>query len=290
MNTDLFNGIPQFVAVATEGSFSGAARTLGVTPAAVSKAIARLEEDLGVRLFNRTTRTVSITAEGQAFLQQCREAVEHVRTGRALMEAASDEVRGELRVSASPVMRRFLAPRVARFCARYPDLVVGLRYTDRFARLIDEQVDVAVRIGALEDSTLRTRRLFETRWVTVAAPAYLQRHGRPQTPDDLADHACLRFEGPDGTLVDWVFRRGARQPDPRLVSDDGESLIELAAAGAGITHAFRFMVEARLAAGELVEVLPDDAAAGPPVWLVWLPDQDENPRVRALVDFMVESS
>lgn len=290
METELFQGVVPFVAVAEEGTFRGAARRLGVTPAAVSQAIARLEDQLGVRLFNRTTRRVAITHEGDAFLLRCRAAIEELRAGRALVEAASDRVRGPLTVSASVILRGYLAPRLSRFAGLYPEVDLHLRFSDRQARLVDEGVDVAFRIGELDDSALRARRLFGTTWVTVAAPAYLERFGRPARVDDLETHRCLVYSRPNGMLSPWTCASGPFSPRAHATVDDGEALVQLAAAGMGLAHVFRFLVEDRLHDGRLVQVMHDESVEGPPVWMLSVDGAASNARLRAFTDFFGVSS
>jgi len=290
---ELFEGVVPFVFVAEERSFKAAAARLGVTSAAVSKAIKRLEERLGVRLLHRTTRHVSLSAEGELFLASCRQALDAVRAGQHKVAMALEVARGDLTVSMSPVLTRFLTRHLPRFLARYPHLALHLRFTDRYSQLIDENIDVAIRIGDLEDSTLVVRRLMQPRWVTVAAPSYLARRGQPMTLDDLDTHDGLGFLSPHGLLVPWTFRTAGgavetRRPPRLLDADLGDCLLEAAIAGLGLAQVFGFLVADDLLAGRLVEVLPDLAAPAPPIHAVCLPGQTANPKVRAFMDFAVE--
>lgn len=286
---DLFAGILPFVEAARARSLRRAADKLGVSPAAVSKAIRRLEDDLGVQLLNRTTRRVNLSPEGALFLARCEEAIAQLRAGRQQLEMSRHDPAGELTVSASFILGPLLVARLPRFLGRYPKLELHLRLSDQYSELIDEGVDVALRVGELEDSALVSRRLLESRWVTVAAPAYLARAGTPAQPEALLAHNCLRFRSPRGQLVDWRFAGGrGLAVAGNLTLDQGELLLQAAAQGAGVFQALDFMVGEYLRDGRLVEVLAEYACPGPPVQAVYLQGQRASPRVRALVDFLAE--
>ncbi|WPB82082.1 LysR family transcriptional regulator [Archangium violaceum] len=291
---DLFAGILPFVHVAQERSFRRAAERLGVSTAAVSKAVQKLEADLGVRLLERTSRQVALTSEGEAFLERAREAVAQVHAARELVAQAQRAPRGPLTVTLPYILGPLLLPRLARLQARHPGLTLHVRLGDRLSRLVDEQIDVALRIGALEDSSLVGQLLLRTRWVTLAAPAYLARHGTPQHPDALVDHQCLKFILPRGMAREWVFRRepGGSAETVRtggtIDVDHGPALLDLAAAGAGLCQVLDFMLDERVRDGRLVEVLADHAAEGPPVHALCVPGRQSVPRVRALLQLLVE--
>lgn len=289
---DLFDGILPFVHTARHKSFVRAGEQLGVTSAAVSKAVARLEEQLGVRLLHRTTRRVSLSQEGEMFLQRCEAAIAEVRVGRDLVTMAQKVPRGDLTVSLPFVLGKTLVRRLAPFGVRYPSLRVHLRLTDSRARLVDDRVDVAIRVGDLPDSSLIARRVLRTRWVTVASRAYLARRGRPESPDDLREHDCLRFVSPRRKPVDWAFRDPQRQRsytvavEGSLDMDQGELLVDAAAEGLGVAQVFDLMVEDRIRTGELEEILDEYAAPGPDVHALCLPEQRRTPKVRAFLDFL----
>jgi DNA-binding transcriptional LysR family regulator len=289
---DLFSGVLPFLHTAEERSFRKAAAHLGVTTAAVSKAVARLEEELGVTLLHRTSRHVSLTPEGSAFLEHCREAVTRMQAGRELLAQARKVAEGVLKVSMPLVLGRLVVPQLGRLAARHPRLSFNLSLTDRFTRMAEEGVDVAVRIGELEDSSLVSRTLRIPRWVTVASPAYLGRHGTPRHYKELERHACLKFITPSGIIREWTFR-DRREAQPVTVKtpdvfriDHGELLVEGAVAGLGICQAFDFMVAEHLGAGRLVEVLAPYAAEGPPIRALCLPRRQSTPRVRVFLDFL----
>lgn len=285
----LLDGILPFVAVAEQGSFRGAAASLGLTPAAVSKAVARLEERVGARLLLRSTRRVALSPEGALFLRHCQEAVAQVKAGRHKLQAAGALAQGEVVLSLSFLLGSAVAQHLVAWCERYPALRLRLRFEDRFSRPIAEGVDVALRMGALEDSGLVARRLAELRRVTVAAPSYLARHGRPGHPEELRQHACLFFRNTEGRLVDWRFEGFTLSgEEAALESNWGGALVEAAVAGAGLCQAFEQVLARELRQGLLVEVLEEDAAPGLPLHALYLESQRQNPRVRALVDFLVE--
>lgn len=289
---DPFAGVLAFVQTARDRSFRRAAEHLGVTPAAISKAIQRLEEELGVQLFHRTTRRVSLSPEGELFLGRCQEAVAQVHAGRELIAMARRDPAGELTVSLPFILGRVLVARLPRFLGRYPALALHLRLSDRLSRLVDDGVDVAIRMGELDDSSLVARRLMDTRWVTVASPAYLARHGTPTRTRELAGHNCIKFRSPRGTAVEWSF--ADTRADDRVKTsgnldlDQGELLLEAAASGLGICQALHFMVESYVRAGTLVEILPEHATPGPTIHALCLPGQRSSPRVRVFIDFLVD--
>jgi len=285
---DLFSDIIPFVTVAEQGSFRAAAARLGVTPAAVSKAISRLEDEVGVQLFHRTTRSVSLSTEGRSFLERCRDAIDQVRTGREQLDTSRKVARGRLVVSLSFVFSQMLIRGLPRFLDRYPMLEIQLRYSDRYARLVEDDVDVAIRFGELADSSLVARRLTGTRWATVASPAYLARRGHPQQVSNLVHHDCLTFVGPQGITTPWPFEdrdTPELSPSGPLDANHGEALVQCALAGMGICHAFDFMVRDLVREGRLVELFQDRAAPGPPIHALCLPGQQHVPRIRAFLDF-----
>jgi DNA-binding transcriptional LysR family regulator len=202
-----FSGIEPFVAVAETRSFRAAAARLGVSTAAVSKAVRKLEDELGVPLLQRTTRHVSVTPEGEALLVHAREALDRLLAGLDRVARARGLAEGPLRVSVSPVLGRLVVGALPRLLQRHPGLVPDLSVTDRVVSLAEDEVDVAVRIGRLDDSSLIAHRLRPPRWVTVASPAYLARRGEPRAPFDLADHACLKYATLRGGVVEWTVAR-----------------------------------------------------------------------------------
>ncbi|MBS1120089.1 MAG: transcriptional regulator, LysR family [Deltaproteobacteria bacterium] len=287
---DLFVGVQPFVAVARTLSFRQAARQLGVTPAAVSKAVTRLEAGLGVTLFARTSRRVELTPEGAVFFDRCREAVAQLEAGRALVDQARTLPSGRVDISVPFLLGAVVVRALAPFADRYPLLDLRLHLTDRKVALVGEQIDVAIRIGTVEDASVVARHLGTPSWVTVAAPSYLARHGTPRSIEDVATHRCLMFATPSGRPAPWCFatERGkqAIAVTGPLQIDQGERLVDAARAGIGIAQVFHFMVADDLAAGRLVAVLEAYGCAGEPVHLVTRPRATRSPRIRGVVELL----
>jgi DNA-binding transcriptional LysR family regulator len=284
---ELFFGVLPFVKVAEQGGFRAAAAELGISAAAVSKAVARLEAELGVALFERSSRHVALTPEGSAYLARCREAVAQLQAGRDQVAGGQREPHGTLRVTLPPVLGRSLIPLVATLTQRHPRLLVQLICTDRFLPLAAEQIDVALRMGRLKDSGLVCRVVRSSRWVTVAAPAYLARRGIPSTPDDLAAHDGIHFVL-NGRPVAWTFRPHGKTAvaatRARVLLDQAELLLDATEQGMGLAQVFDFMAAPLLASGRLVQVLAPFSASGPRLHAVTLARRASIPRVRAFLD------
>jgi DNA-binding transcriptional LysR family regulator len=288
LRPDLFAGVLPFVRTAEERSFGRAAASLGVTTAAVSKAIKKLEEDLGAKLLDRSSRVVTLTREGEQFLERCRPAVLHVLGAREALQGARREPRGELAVTLPFILAPFVVPHLTQLTAQYPRLKFRLRLSDRYARLADEQYDVAIRMGELESSSLVARRLRQTRWVTVASPTYLARSPAPRQVADLTDHNCLAFVGPNGKLRDWEFASGTFTPKGNLQIDHGGSLLDAARAALGVVQAMDFMVVDDLRTGALVEVLATAATRGPDIHALTTSGRATSASVRAFMRFLAD--
>lgn len=290
--TDPFSGVATFVRVADRKSFTAAARQLGVTTAAVSKVIRGLEERLGVTLLLRTSRAVALTPEGTAFFERCRHALDQVQAGTELVAREHRMAEGPVRLSLSPIVARLVVSELPALARLYPAMTFELAVTDRFTGLVEERIDVAVRIGELHDSALRSRILAQPRWVTVASPAYLSERGFPATPSQLATHHCLVFVTPRGTLREWQFRdeRGQsclfRPPIIRLRIDNGEILMTAALAGLGICQVMDFMAARHVREGRLVEVLAPFGAESLTIRALWVARRRETPKVRVMVDLL----
>ena len=280
-----------FVRVVQDGGFSAAARSLDLTPSAVSKLIARLEQRLGTRLLIRTTRALRLTEEGEAYHRAA------LRVLQALNEAdlavAAGAVRGRLRINASvPFGRMFVAPALPAFLARYPDTSVDLSLSDDIVNLLANQTDVAIRVGNLPDSALVARKLGQSRRVLVAAPAYLQRMGVPEMPSDLQRHNCIGFNFRP-SRAGWPFRDGRRDFE-QLVSgnalvNNGETAKQVALEGLGIARLGRFHVADDIAAGRLVPLLeafnPGDLEL---IHAIYVGGGEVPGRVRAFIAHMAE--
>jgi DNA-binding transcriptional LysR family regulator len=264
---DRFDEWNAYVAVAGARSFTRAARSLGRSPQAITRAVASLEGRLGYRLLHRTTRSVSLTSEGRAALERGRRLLEDLRALEAAEDAALP-LTGTLTVTA-PVLfgQLHVVPVVTEMLSLHPQLDVRLLLVDRVVSLSDEGVDVAVRIGALPDSSLRARVVGEVRQVCVASAAYLKAAAAPlRSPDDLARHACIAFTGVTPVPDRWTFGARAVRVRPRLVVNTGDAALAAAAAGAGITRVLSYQ-----ARGLLRTVLEDHEPPAVPVQLVTLP-------------------
>lgn len=289
---DRARSLEMFAIVAAEGSFSAAGRLLGLTPSAISRAIDRLEERLGVRLLLRSTRALTLTAEGHAYLCGARRILADLDD---VEQEISDQgaPRGRLRISAALSHGRLcVVPLLGEFVQRYPHILVDIGLTDTLVDVAAGQADVAVRFGPLADSPLTARKLGETRRVIVAAPAYLARHGTPRVPEDLHGHNCLSFNFRRAEPV-WPFRKGGRDyalsVEGSIEANNGETLGQLAAAGVGITRVGAFSVAEEIATGQLVPLLeefnPGDVEA---IHAVFVGGSNTPARVRAFVDFLAE--
>ena len=271
--------------VAERRSFSAAARALHISPAAMSRAIAALDQDLGVALLRRTTRQVSLTPEGATFLEECRHAIEKLDNVARVIRGGRAEPRGLLSVSAPVVFGRMhVLPIVTELLKVHRDLRVELLLTDRLVRLVDEGVDVAVRIADLTDSSLLGVRVGETRRVLVASPDYLAARGAPQSVAALSDHDLITFDA-FAPNREWRFGpRSAVTFEPRLLTNSVEAAIAAAISGLGITRAFSYQVREHVAAGRLVEVLAECRPPPIPINLLFQANRQGSPNARAFID------
>ena len=287
-NHDPFAGVLTFLRVADTLSFRRAAESLGVTAAAVSRTIRRLEERLAVRLLERTTRTVRLTAEGAQFAARCREAHAQLRIGETELSVARATPQGTLVVSASQILTPVVAPVLCRFLLRHPTLRGDLRFADRVVRFAQEDVDVALRVGDVVDQDVVAHVILRPRWVLVASPAYLARKGAPRSVSDLAAHACVRFTPPRGVHRPWVLDGEDFSPRGPLDVDRGDALVTAALADAGIARVFDFMIASDLHEGRLLAVLPHVDAGASVVSAVHPASRRAVPRVRQFVTFLRE--
>jgi len=281
-----------FNMVAEQGSFSAAGRLLGLTPSAVSRTVDRIEARLGVRLLLRTTRALTLTAEGQAYLGAARRILADLDDAEQQI-ADQGAPRGRLRVSAALSHGRLcIVPLLGEFAQAYPHILVDISLSDAIADIAGGQADVAIRFGPLADSGLTARKLGETRRMIVASPAYLARHGTPRVPQDLHDHNCLNFNFRRVEPV-WPFCGDAGDyamtVTGSIEANNGETLGQLAAAGVGITRVGAFSVANELAEGSLVPILeafnPGDIEV---IHAVFVGGANTPARVRVFVDFLAE--
>jgi DNA-binding transcriptional LysR family regulator len=278
-----------FLAVAETRSFAEAARRLGLSPSATGKAIAALETRLGVRLFNRTTRRVSLTSEGELLFGRARRLQDEWRETEALLSASIGEPQGWLRVSLPAVGYRFLAPHLSAFAKAYPKIRLDLDFDDRIKDVVAEGFDIAIRSGDLSDSSLLSCKLGTFRFVLCAAPSYISERGEPASLAELAEHRLIRFRYA-GTemLQDWRLANGevgkVVQAMPSIVCTNMEGVCAAAIAGLGIAWSPDFLVSEALSSSRLVEVLSSEATEGH-FSLLWPAGLHASPRLRVFLDF-----
>lgn len=287
-----YAGVAAFIAVATEGSFARAADRLGVGRSAVSRSVQKLETQLGARLFSRTTRSTSLTNEGEVFYEGCRPGVERILQAMEEMREMRDgPPRGLLRVSATRGFgRKVIAPLLSRFREAFPDVTVELLLDDRPLDLAGDRIDVAFRDGTLEDSQVIAKKLIPMQMVVCASPAYVAAHGLPGHPDDLAVHACINQRAANGRLQPWSFKVDGKAhcmtPQGEMTFNDAGLALEAVLRGEGIAQLPAYEACDALHAGDLVTCLrqyaPDDRGH----FLCYLSRNQLPKRVRAFIDFM----
>ncbi len=289
-----FGDIETFLTVASEGSFAAAAKSLRLTPSAVSRSIARLEQRLGVTLLRRATRALALTREGVDYRDRMVVLIGDMLAVEAGLAGERGAPRGLLRINASPSFgMECLIPILPRFREEYPEVTVDLTLLDEIVDLVDDRADIAIRIGPLRDTRLRAKKLGHSRMVLVASPDYLARRGTPKTPDDLDQHDCLRFSfrrSVDG----WPFRVGKRvvqRPvQGSFFGNSGEVVRRMALAGGGIARHGHFHVARDLAEGRLVEILPDyNPGHGEDIHALYAAEDRAAARIRAFLDFLDEA-
>ncbi|MDO9708540.1 LysR family transcriptional regulator [Paracraurococcus lichenis] len=279
-----------FARVVEQGGFTAAARKLGLSPSAVTKTIARLEDELGTQLFTRTTRRLRTTDDGQGFYERCVQILSDLEEAETALTRGSAVPRGRIRaVMPFSFGRVTLMPELPRFTERYPELTLELHFSDGPVDLIAEGFELAVRTGSVTDSRLTTRLLTRGPQVTVAAPRYLDRHGEPRTPEDLREHNCLisRF-GPE-----WGYRGAEGRPISvrvrgNAVINSGDALREAVVAGTGIAQGTYWLYRKDLERGEVRAILKDYELEGAPVSVLYPAQRHVSAKLRALIDFLVQ--
>jgi DNA-binding transcriptional LysR family regulator len=280
--------------VVERGSFAAAAHDVGLTPSAVSKLISRLEGRLGVRLINRTTRRLALTAEGATYLKRSREILAAIEAAETELVAARLAPRGHLRVHAPPVMiGDHFAAALPGFLARYPRLTIEFLVANRVVDLVAENVDVAMRTGHLPDSSLVACKIIDLSQIVCASPGYLARHGRPLVPADLASHVCLTLNSMS-TPATWSFETGGKtlavEVSGPASADSSDVLVRLAVEGVGIIRLGELAVASALVSGALVPLLQDaQVNEGYPLWAVLPPGRQRSPKVKAFLEFLAET-
>jgi len=287
------NEMAIFQRVAERGSFAGAAEDVGLSPSAVAKLITRLEARLGVRLINRTTRRLALTAEGEIYLEHAREILAAIESVAADIASARLSPRGHLRVHTFPVIAvHHLVPVLPDFLSHYPQITFDFLVTNRIVDIVGENVDISLRIGALSDSGLVARKIVDLTRIVCASPGYLARHGRPARPADLAQHSCLTLSRNPGSAT-WPFHLDGDlvQVDVRgpVSADSADMLLGLAIEGAGILRLSEHVVADAIQKGQLEPLLQE--AQDPdkyPLWALLPPGRQQAPKLRAFLEFLIE--
>jgi DNA-binding transcriptional LysR family regulator len=287
---DQFKQISTFVDVAAKGSLSAAARAEGIAPAMIGRRLDALEERLGVKLLQRTTRKIALTNEGIAFLEDCQKILADLENAESAVSERSARASGHLLISAPAGFgRQHVAPLIPSFLAQHRDVDVTLNLNDRVVDLIGEGIDVAIRIAALSDSSLIGVKLADNKRVVVASPAYLKRHGVPAALDDLVRHNCLAISS-DGSQRGWTFRQNGKNVTLKvtgnMVCNDGAVLHDWALSGKGLAWRSMWEVGAAIESGELRTVLDEFAAPGNDIYAVFAQRRHLPLRIRAFVDFL----
>ena len=291
----LLAGVGVLAAVVEGGSFVRAAEALGITASGVSRAVARLERRVGVRLLDRTTRSVTLTDEGRRFYEQVGPLLAGIEEAASGASGAASAVRGRLRVDLDPFFSRLvLAGHFGRFLDRHPDLSLELTTREHVGDLVADGIDVAMRFGEPLPSSPVARKLIETRIVTVASPAYLERHGRPKHPSELAGHACIQFRNPatDRPFL-WEFHKSGEvlpvKTAGRLLLSDVGTMLGECVAGTGIAQVMALGIQELLDQGRLVELFPDWPGEHFPLYALHPSRHLPPAKVRAFIDFILQT-
>ncbi|WP_394777617.1 LysR family transcriptional regulator [Undibacterium sp.] len=287
---DQFKQLSTFAEVATRGSLSSAARAEGVAPAMIGRRLDALEERLGVKLLQRTTRKIALTNEGTAFLEDCQRILAELEEAETAVSERSARASGQLTVSAPAGFgRQHVAPLVPSFLTEHRDVKLTLSLNDRVVDLIGEGIDVAIRIASLTDSNLIGVKLADNKRVVVASPTYLKRHGVPASLDELSHHNCLAFSS-DGSQRGWTFRQNGKnvtlKVEGNMVCNDGEVLHDWAISGKGLAWRSMWEVGSEIESGKLVTVLDEFTAPGNDIYAIFAQRRHLPLRIRAFVDFL----
>lgn len=290
---DLAGQMILFSKVVESGGFSATARDLGLTPSAVSRQIGHLEDRLGTRLLNRSTRRITLTEVGNAFYEKCSEISKEVSDAEALVLSLADHPQGKLRVAATSAFAKAqLMPILPEFLKRNPELKLSLELTDRPLDMIEEQIDVAIRFTEqLNDTSVVARKLAPNKRVFVASPAYIAEHGQPETPEDLVNHNCIRLSTVDA-FNDWQMGDGDKRKVFRITGNfdttSSDALLHAALAGVGIAKLSTHLVSDAFKDGRLVRVLPDYIEDASNILAIYPNKRNLSPNVRAFVDYLAD--
>jgi DNA-binding transcriptional LysR family regulator len=291
---DRIDAMQAFVAVADLQGFAPAARKLRLSPPAVTRLVAALEERLGARLLQRTTRSVTLTDAGTRYLERARRILADVEEAELAAEGERTRPSGRLFVSAPVGFGRLhVSPVMAAYLQRYPDVSAELRLEDRIVNLVEDGIDLAVRIGILADSSLVARHVGEMRRIVVASPAYLKQHGEPKIPAEIAAHQTIQF-GASATAGEWRFVEGGRElrlnVTPRLSTNGADAAIQYAGQGGGLTRVLAYQAAEALKAGKLKVVLAKFEQPALPIHVVYPTSRLLSAKVRAFIDLVTEAA
>ncbi|GJJ01482.1 transcriptional regulator [Duganella rhizosphaerae] len=290
---DSLSGISMFVTVAEMRSFTKAGAQFGISSSAVGKSIARMEQRLAVRLFHRSTRSITLTAEGTLFLERCRRILSEVEAAEAELSELSGTPSGRLRVS-TPQLTGLVMPTLTGFMRRYPDISLEIDLSERMVDIIEEGYDAVIRTGAHHDSRLASRRIGACPQVVVASPAYLAKHGTPSHPRELARHHCLLHKFPaSGRIERWPFKLEDGEPEPqlneRMTCSTIEAITYALLQGEGIAFLPTFIVEDELKDGRLQIILADYMEQTVTFTMLWPASRYASPKLRAFIDYVVQN-
>jgi len=291
---DRFNELEVFTSIIEQGSFTDAARKMGLSKSVVSKQITALEARLGVTLLNRTTRQVQPTEIGEEFYRQSKSVLSDLQLAEEYVSSQQANIRGKLRITAANDfgVNQLVEP-VSKFLCAHKDVKVEMELNNKFVDILADNFDLAIRIGNLSDSTLKARKIAETKTSVLASPKYIEQHGQPKTIAEIVEHDVLHYSNMQGDGV-WRINDAAGQiqhipVNANLTVNDGKSLLKAAVEGVGLTILPCFVYTDAVKSGELVKILPNFALAKMGVYIVYPPSDYVPPKTRAFIDFMVEA-
>lgn len=288
---DKFNSLIAFVRTAESGSFVASGRQLGLSASAVGKSVARLEQELGLRLFERNTRNVRLTEPGRLYYERCRPLLDDLADAEAMLTQSMQAPRGRLRISLPTNGYHFLMPVLPEFRSRYPEIELDLDFNDQLVDVVADRFDAVIRSGDMPDSRLQARRLGPFCFMLCASPDYLARAGVPQRPRDLERHCCVRFRfAHSGKLQEWALKLDPGERPPHLpaslICNNGEAAVAAAMHGMGIVYSVNFLVGDALADGRLQRVLEGCEEQFGQFWLLWPNQRRMPPKLRVFIDFV----
>ena len=290
---DIFSGLIEFVRAAEHLSFIRAAESLGLSHSAVSKSVAKLEQRLGVKLLNRTTRSISLTEEGRFFYQHCRQILENMQGSTDAVMHLRSAPMGILRVdSVASVGRLIVTPVLPRFLEKYPMIHLDIRLNDKIIDMAEDGVDVVIRLGEPKEPNLIARKMGDTRMIMVASPDYLERFGRPTHPTELTKFNCIKFITPQGKDEEWRFMidgvTTTISASGSVRVNNGDTLLDMALNGIGLVQISDFIAAPHLISGDVVEIMENFSIVGKPIYLGYLQNRYLSNKVRVFIDFMGE--